>query len=224
MPKSPNQPLRIPPFNPLDKTNLGDSVAEAVLEQPVGTLPPELPFIGAGIYALYYEGDFPLYREVARLNRNGRFRWPIYVGKAVPAGARKGGYGLGADPGQVLFSRLGEHASSIRQAENLRVADFRCRFLVVDDIWIPLAEALLIEMFAPLWNRKIDGFGNHDPGSGRYNQQRSAWDVLHPGRPWAAKLRPSATDERQIRDGAVRYLAMTSKKILEQDEEAPTDE
>ena len=27
------QPKRIPPFNPLDKTNLGESVAEAMLQQ-----------------------------------------------------------------------------------------------------------------------------------------------------------------------------------------------
>ena len=34
----------------------------------------------------------------------------------------------------------------------------------------------------------VDGFGNHDPGSGRYNQAKSEWDVLHPGRPWIKKL------------------------------------
>ena len=99
-----NPPL-IPPFNPLDKSNLGESVAEAMLHQPVGALPPE-PFIGAGIYAIYYIGDFPLYEEIAKKNRNDLYHWPIYVGKAVPAGARKGGFGLGADPGQVLFKRL----------------------------------------------------------------------------------------------------------------------
>ena len=208
-----NQPKRISPFNPLDKTNLGDSVAEAMLQQPMGLLPPDEPFIGAGIYAIYYEGNFQLYREISKRNRNGKYQWPIYVGKAVPAGARKGGYGLGADPGQALFKRLGEHAASIEYAENLRLSDFRCRFLVVDDIWIPLAEALLIEMFSPLWNRKIDGFGNHDPGSGRYNQQKSAWDTIHPGRPWATKLQPLSMGESLIREGAVEYLTKTKKRI-----------
>lgn len=183
-----DQPRKIQPFNPLDKRNLGESVAEAVLQQPVGSLPPE-PFIGAGIYAIYYQGDFPLYRDIAARNRDGDYRWPIYVGKAVPAGARKGGFGLDADPGQVLYKRLAEHASSIEQATNIHTEDFRCRFLVVEDIWIPLAESLLIEMFSPLWNRKVDGFGNHDPGKGRHNQQRSQWDVIHPGRPWAYKLK-----------------------------------
>lgn len=70
--------------------------------------------------------------------------------------------------------------------------DFVCRFLVVDDIWIPLAESMMIERFKPLWNRCIDGFGNHDPGSGRYQQQRSPWDCIHPGREWAEKLKPNA--------------------------------
>ncbi|MDR2213154.1 MAG: Eco29kI family restriction endonuclease, partial [Pseudomonadales bacterium] len=118
----------------------------------------------------------------------GQYKWPIYVGKAVPPGARKGGFGLGENPGQALYNRLAEHAKSIEQAQNLELSDFFCRFLVVEDIWIPLAESLLIEMYKPLWNRKIDGFGNHDPGSGRHNQRRSNWDILHPGRPWAEKL------------------------------------
>jgi hypothetical protein len=26
----------------------------------------------------------------------------------------------------------------------------------VDDIWIPLGESLLIEMFSPLWNKVLD--------------------------------------------------------------------
>lgn len=202
---------RIPPFNPLDKKNLGDSVAEAMLLQPVGLLPPS-PFIGAGIYAIYYSGDFVFYKEVADKNRDGKFQWPIYVGKAVPAGARKGGFGLGEDPGQVMYKRLCEHAASIEQVSNLNLRDFSCRFLVVEDIWIPLAESLLISMFLPLWNRKIDGFGNHDPGKGRYNQQRSPWDVIHPGRPWAEKLPPSV-NQQTIQDGAAEYIAEAKKRM-----------
>jgi hypothetical protein len=71
---------------------------------------------------------------------------------------------------------------------------FYCRFLVVDDIWIPLGESLLIEKTKPLWNVIVDGFGNHDPGKGRYNQQMSAWDTLHPGRDWAKKLQPGKSE------------------------------
>ena len=113
---------------------------------------------------------------------------PIYVGKAVPAGARKGGFGLDVNPGAVLCNRLEEHAESIRSTDNVRLSDFLCRYLAVDDIWIPLGENLLIETFSPIWNRVIDGFGNHDPGKGRHQGKTPAWDVIHPGRGWAKKL------------------------------------
>ena len=43
----------IVPFNPLDKRNLGESVADAALHSELHTLPPE-PFIGAGVYLLYF--------------------------------------------------------------------------------------------------------------------------------------------------------------------------
>jgi hypothetical protein len=180
------------PFNPLNKKNLGVSVAEALIASPRSPLPPDDKFIGAGVYAIYYRGDFEPYRPLAARNhsKDGRNDKPIYVGKAVPAGARKGGFELNASPGTVLYNRLSEHAESIQDSENLRLEDFFCRYLAVDDIWIPLGENLLIEMFNPLWNRLVDGFGNHDPGKGRYQGKMPSWDVLHPGRGWAGKLQP----------------------------------
>lgn len=195
------------PFNPLSKRNLGHSVAEALLAKAVEPLPLAAPFEGAGIYAIYYAGSFKAYQPIAQRNRNGRFTQPIYVGKAVPAGARKGGFGLDAPPGNVLYQRLNEHTESIQQAANLAVADFQCRHLSVDDIWIPLGESLLIEMFAPLWNKVVDGFGNHDPGSGRHNQQMSPWDVLHPGRRWAAKLQPGRASAEILREIEAHFIA-----------------
>ena len=131
---------------------------------------------------------------------------------------------LGADPGQALYKRLSEHAGSVGDAENLNLADFRCRFLVVDDIWIPLAESLLVKMYSPLWNQKIDGFGNHDPGKGSYNQQRSPWDVIHPGRSWAYKLQPPSNDERVVREAALAYITRTKTKIVAQQEDALDEE
>lgn len=177
------------PFNPLDKKNLGASVAEAMLAgkvHPLGTLPE---FRGAGIYAIYYTGDFAPYGEIAKRNKDGKAGAPIYVGKAVPAGARKGGGAASGNGGKPLFNRLSEHAESVRSVSNLNIEDFSCRFLVVDDIWIPLGESLLIARYSPVWNALIDGFGNHDPGSGRYNGMRPRWDVLHPGRSWAEKCK-----------------------------------
>ena len=179
--------MDIKPYNPLDKMNLGGSVADAMLESAVYPLDGLESFNGAGIYAIYYTGDFEAYKPLAAKNKGGKFEAPIYVGKAVPPGARKGNFGLDSEPGPALHKRLQEHAESVNTVENLRIEDFFCRFLVVDDIWIPLGESLLIAKFAPIWNKLIDGFGNHDPGKGRYQGMRSKWDTLHPGRIWAAK-------------------------------------
>lgn len=185
------------PYNPLDKKNLGISVADAMLNQPISPLPPGDRFVGAGIYAIYYVGDFQPYAPIAERNREGRFETPIYVGKAIPAGARRGG-GLGVATGAVLFGRLSQHAQSIEQVSNLDVSDFFCRYLVVDDIWIPLGESLLIEKFAPVWNSIVEGFGNHDPGKGRYNSQKPLWDMVHPGSPWAERMQENKKSAHQI--------------------------
>ncbi|OQB42428.1 MAG: Eco29kI restriction endonuclease [Candidatus Latescibacteria bacterium ADurb.Bin168] len=196
------------PFNPLDKKNLGQSVTDALLEQTPTALPPGA-FFGAGVYAIYYTGTFEPYLPLAALNADDEFMWPIYVGKAVPAGTRKGTFGLESEPGQFLYKRLGEHASSIDQTTNLSLGDFSCRFLVVDDIWIPLAESLLIARFNPLWNSCLDGFGNHDPGGGRSNQKVSDWDVIHPGRAWAAKLAPSMLNQEDLEHRVAHHFAQT---------------
>lgn len=191
------------PYNPLDKTHLGESVAEALLSNSVCSLPPQ-PFEGAGIYAIYYFGDFPLYRQISEKNQGEDCSAPIYVGKAIPKGGRKGGIASGESAGTVLYKRLVEHASSIEQARNLSLDHFRCRYLVVDDIWIPLGESLLIQKFRPLWNHRVDGFGNHDPGGGRSGQKKSPWDIIHPGRAWADKLtgtdRPMAEIISEVQD------------------------
>ena len=55
---------KIIPFNPLDKKNLGASVAEAMLGSPIHPLGGLSSFEGAGIYAIYYTGDFPAYQWI----------------------------------------------------------------------------------------------------------------------------------------------------------------
>ena len=204
----PNDKQTIKPFNPLDKRNLGESVADALLDTQIQSLPP-IPFIGAGVYAIYYTGSFSAYKKLTELNRDNQYRCPIYVGKAVPAGARKGGLGLDVDHGQALYKRLAEHAESISAAKNLETTDFYCRFLVVDDIWIPLAESMLIERFKPAWNRVLDGFGNHDPGKGRYAGMTPQWDTLHPGRAWASRLQPNTNTATELTKRVEDYLVET---------------
>lgn len=197
--------MTIIPFNPLHKRHLGESVGQAMLRQPVITFPSIQAFEGAGIYAIYYSGKFTAYEAIAKCNSDGHFNAPIYVGKAVPKGARKGG-DLEAIPGKVLYSRLMQHYRSIEEAANLDITDFHCRYLTVDDIWIPLGESLLIAKFDPLWNKLIDGFGNHDPGKGRHAGLRPRWDVLHPGRSWANRCQPRKETAEQIIQEAMDYL------------------
>jgi len=196
-----------PPYNPLDKRNLGASVAEALLGRKPQRLKDLSSFKGAGIYAIYYTGSFDAYQKLAAQNRDGDPTAPIYVGKAIPAGGRKGGSGI-AEPTQskALHGRLKEHAESLAVATNLRIEDFVCRYLVVDDIWIPLGESLLIAKFAPVWNTLIDGFGNHDPGKGRYNGMCPKWDVLHPGREWARRCQPRPESAEQIEREVKNHL------------------
>lgn len=213
---------KVIPFNPLDKTNLGASVAEALLSgeiHPLGNLPT---FEGAGIYAIYHTGTFKAYEALSRFNRGGRFLWPIYVGKAVPAGARMGA-NLDLTAGKVLHNRLKQHAESVKAASNLDIADFHCRFLVVDDIWIPLGESLVIARFTPVWNSLIDGFGNHNPGRGRHAVMRPRWDVLHPGRAWAMSLADRPETQAQIAQDAATYLrtppACLSERFIDSQEQ-----
>jgi hypothetical protein len=192
-------------------------VADALLRAPVHPLQNTGHLVGAGIYAIYYIGDFETYAPIKTRNTHNRFEQPIYVGKAVPKGARKGGLGFDAGKGNALRDRLRQHAASIDEASNLNLTDFHYRALTVDDIWIPLGENVVIEKFQPLWNRVIDGFGNKTPGKGRATQRRSSWDVLHPGRKFVDSLalaaNPLTTEaiERRVMDFFAGKLPETEK-------------
>jgi Eco29kI restriction endonuclease len=214
------------PYNPLAKINLGRSVAEALLLQSTAPLSQTAGLVGAGVYAIYYTGDFPAYAPVSAKNRDGLFDQPIYVGKAVPRGARKGGLTFDASTGTGLRDRLRKHSRSINAAHNLELADFQFRSIVVDDIWIPLGENMLIEQFQPIWNRVIDGFGNNDPGMRRVTQFRSPWDVLHPGRPEAVKLAAGDSTPEIIVSRLNAYFSGQSISMipLDQATDAATEE
>lgn len=198
------------PYNPLDVRRLGEAVARALLAQPVHSLPPSNRFLGSGIYAIYYRGAFPPYAEMASRNAT-EYELPIYIGKGIPSGSRTGGEGLEVTAAADLFNRLRQHANSIAGAQNLELADFGCRYLVVAPVWIPLAEELLIRWFSPLWNTLVTGFGNNDPGGRRYTQLRSLWDVLHPGRAWAARCAENPRTAGEIEGDVRRVLARHSE-------------
>ena len=118
-------------------------------------------------------------------------------------------------PTYKLHARLREHARSIGETSNLRIEDFHFRYIVVDDIWIPLGEALMIHTFAPVWNKVIDGFGIHTPGGNR-PQTTSAWDTLHPGRSFVkrVKLLPNPKSQKDLIHEVQEYLALP-KQIQE---------
>lgn len=181
-------------------------VKEAIsffVHTPIHNLPPPGPFSGSGVYGLYYVGRDALYAKISDLSCVR----PIYVGKAVPTGWRAARTRETDAPN--LYTRLREHARSIEQAVNLTVEEFRCRFAILAgaeaDLLVPV-EAELIRRYHPLWNTTVDGFGNHDPGSGRYDQAKSAWDVLHPGRPWAERLTGLSPERGDVQDRVRAYL------------------
>ena len=168
-------------YDPLTYDNLMVGLTAHFERQPKVQLNQIKGIEGPGIYALYYSGSHRSYQRIT----SGEA--PIYVGKAVPPGSRKGDSVDVTAP--ALQRRLNEHAKSIDQVGNLDVAHFACKYLGVQPVWITLAERFLIDYFRPVWNLCLDGFGDHDPGSGRANSERSWWDTMHPGRAWAGKLR-----------------------------------
>lgn len=195
------------PFNPLDKKNLGLSVANAMMDiEPVPLADvPNIP--GAGIYAIYYCGDFEPYQLLTELNSGpAGLQYPIYVGKAIPEGGRTG---MGLSDGEETFTlrtRLRIHARSIQAAENLDLTHFFLRMLVVEPIFIPLGETMLITQTGPLWNRLVPGFGSNAPGSGRKDGKKSLWDTFHPGRGHSSELLPAEKTAAQTAQEVEEYL------------------
>jgi len=206
----------INPYNPLDLEALGQSLLRQLERNAAIPLGEVQHFLGSGIYALYYVGEKEPYTDIGKFNVAHSCPLPIYIGRAKDAGARRGL----DDPFEplskpALWDRIREHRRSIDQSVNLDVTDFAVRVLVVMSVWIPLAEAMAIRSYRPLWNTHLQGFGIHAPGGGRSGQKRSEWDVLHPGRGFASKLKgrpptaPKALLERMrtaAREAVERHL------------------
>jgi len=175
-----------------------DEAVNFMVNTPMETLPLDEKFSGGGVYALYYNGDFPLYKKIYSNNKD----LPIYVGKAVLPGWRQGRDTVKEnDP--ALYRRLGEHSRSINAVKNLELSHFSCKFVVLksqEADLISTVEAAMTRRYNPLWNSHIDGFGNHDPGKGRYEQAKSEWDVLHPGRVWAERLNGIPPDGNKVEE------------------------
>lgn len=167
-------------FDPTDPNTAGRVVALTLVAQarhPLSAIPD---FYGAGVYAIYYKGDFAPYAPLSGTDH------PIYVGKADPDNqAAKDA----VSQGTKLSGRLKEHAKSIRKATStLRIEDFECRFLIVQTGFQKSAEDYLINFFKPIWNSETKicfGLGKHGDSSETRGNKRSPWDTIHPGREWA---------------------------------------
>lgn len=191
-------------YDPLTYENIGKSVVTALLSQELHELSQRPDFDGAGVYAIYYTGDSKAYAPITGKET------PIYVGKAIPQGRRKGQ--RSDEESTALAKRLGDHASSIGAVASLNLADFKYRALVVKEVWIGLAEQILIGLVQPVWNCVVDGFGNHNPGSGRKDMIRPRWDTLHPGRTWAAGLTQKHTED-DILASIGRHFAVMRESV-----------
>lgn len=178
-------------WDPLTYENLMAGTVAHFESQPFRAIDDRDDVEGPGIYALYYGGGIPEYEPVANTEV------PIYVGKAVAPGARKGGEGDVTKP--ALQFRLRDHEKSIVQADNLSLEDFVFRALPIKPVWIVFAERALITRYQPVWNSCLEGFGKHDQGRNRQNTARSWWDTFHQGRPWA-KLRAGIRAPGEPRD------------------------
>jgi len=202
------------PFDPLAVENVGVTLALELVEQPLVELPPKDRFAGAGVYAIYYVGKHAAYKELVGLDKGkGGSRYPIYIGSAVRENAKQG-FNPKTTTQQRLWSRLEHHAQSIREAvakdKDLKLEDFRCRYLVLNDAYITLAESVMITTFRPAWNGM--GFGSKVVGGERMTGRASLWDSLHPGRGG----RPAGTAARaqQARDkiaDSIKKLGETPK-------------
>jgi len=168
-------------YNPLDLANLAETVQRKFDEQKLTNLSKLERLEGAGVYALYYAGDFSLYKSMSRVNRRKRGSKAIYVGEAGRQARRKGAE-LNRKETAAIYARLRQHAESIEAVKNLRVEDFWFRYLPIESLFVPLCERMLISTHKPLWNLHLEGFGNRVVGKERTRQQITPWDLLHPGR------------------------------------------
>jgi Eco29kI restriction endonuclease len=200
-------------YNPFSTINLCRNISDALFEkepEPLNGIPQ---FDGIGMYAIYYTGSFEPYKLMATCNKEF-VQWPIYIGKASAGQLRRATYLFSENEkkGTHLWNRLRDHVKSINDASNLNVADFQCRYLELDDIWLLHGEILLIGYFKPVWNLYLEGFGHHDPGAGRYGKHpgytglRPMWDVLHPGRKWAYKCNERTETVDFLSNGISSYL------------------
>lgn len=209
-------------FDPSNPNVAGRIVGVTMIAQPRKHLANIERFYGSGVYAIYYNGDFPAYSAITKREH------PIYVGKADPAEAASK---TAMEQGDRLANRLNDHRKNIAKATTtLRLEDFEYRALVVQTGWQTPAEDYLIHLFKPIWNSEMNicyGFGKHGDDPATRANLRSPWDTLHPGRDWAHRdpnMKDARPPERiidDIREHLAKYPPLGSideilRKFLEE--------
>lgn len=208
-------------FDPGNPDTVGRLVVIALMAQDRVPLAEIRPTYGSGVYAIYYIGPHPAYAEVSGTET------PIYVGKADPDEPRAA---APREQGVRLFGRLADHRSAIREVEEyadqagsadpLRITDFECRRLVCATNAQLVAERYLIDIFKPAWNaetRICFGISKHGDNAQTRRNKKSPWDVLHPGRAWAAasEVRAGMTPETIITKLAAHFAAQVPPRDVE---------
>lgn len=188
-------------FDPGNPRTIGFFIALALTAQPRRPLQQLQPFHGSGVYAIYYNGKFPLYSPLSEAET------PIYVGQAAP---HQQGAMTPIAQGARLAARLNEHKKNIERAvQTLSIKDFDYRALVVQTGWETGAEDYLIRLFSPIWNSEtklVFGLGKHGDDANTRRNKRSPWDTLHPGRMWAAKSTEDAKSASIIKAELTKHF------------------
>jgi hypothetical protein len=189
-------------FDPTDPNTSRRVVALTLVAQTKHPLAKIPEFYGAGVYAIYYRGDFAPYAALKDRDH------PIYVGKADPDNPSAKD---AISQGTRLSARLNEHARSIRRATTtLNINDFECRFLIVQTGFQKSAEDYLINFFKPIWNSETKicfGLGKHGDSSETRVNKRSPWDTMHPGREWADATAENQKSPETIIEQITAHLA-----------------
>ncbi|WP_299668186.1 Eco29kI family restriction endonuclease [uncultured Ruegeria sp.] len=184
-------------FDPSNPNYMGRFTAAALLIQPRHPLEEVEKFYGAGVYALYYKGEFAAYEKISGKET------PLYTGKADPKFAHAENP---TEQGDSLSRRINEHRKSIELVSGqggISLEDFEVRYLVTASGFQVTAENFLISYFKPIWNKETKicfGIGKHGDDANTRKNKKSPWDTLHPGRKWALASEELKTPEEIAAD------------------------
>lgn len=172
------------PMDPVLVHTITLSMARRLNEQGPFDLRIITPFRGHGIYGIYYQGDNTVYQALVSMGS----LCPLYIGAAAQDANSSS-----------LYTRLEDRRNDLT---HLGLENFTVRFLCLPPHLVKFTEHNLIELYQPVWNTYLRGFGARGgarDGSGRSLHAVSLWDTIHPGRPTVrATPRDRTSVERRL--------------------------